>query len=319
MTWVTLHSSDAGAPALSGTDGALTTLLDYVLVTMGAGWTIAHTDSNARVYQNALGNLYYVNHNAAVSGSSSRVVIRGCESATSASGAGLVDPYPTVAQTPDTQANWTLTDGNLVGNPREYRIIANEHWIILMSKIYSISSGTANGWNLQFFGDFPRAYSDIYASCVFVTGQTATSSTYGTNQPAASFPTIGNNIFFKRDISGSIKSVKGILNTPNGLGTFSSAPALRGGFGNRVFKKKIGIICSGGSGTAVGNMAIVDRVFLPQIWSPIHSGGYATSGVTDVDTFRDDTYNPSAQFKILAGSSTNYFIVELTNTWTPNG
>jgi hypothetical protein len=52
-------STDPGAPVLSGTSGALTTLLDYVLVT-GEGWTIEYTAASKRVYRAPSGNrLYY--------------------------------------------------------------------------------------------------------------------------------------------------------------------------------------------------------------------------------------------------------------------
>src|SRR5690606_20143676 len=56
MPWTLYQSSDAGAPVLSGQSGSLLAVLDACLITgygakPAAGWTIAFTDGDKRVYR----------------------------------------------------------------------------------------------------------------------------------------------------------------------------------------------------------------------------------------------------------------------------
>ena len=98
MSIIHLTEASSGAPRNSGTNGDLCVLLDWALVTNG-GWSIVQTAANARVYKPIGGNgfLLYVNHDSAVSGAAQLATVRGCESATAASEAGLVSPFPTIA------------------------------------------------------------------------------------------------------------------------------------------------------------------------------------------------------------------------------
>ncbi|MBW8067160.1 MAG: hypothetical protein GJU73_06915 [Ferrovum sp.] len=78
-TTVNLYqSTDASAPILTGTAGSLVALLDACLVNgygtkAGAGWTIAYTGTNQRVYKMSptlgTGNSLFVDDSATVSGS----------------------------------------------------------------------------------------------------------------------------------------------------------------------------------------------------------------------------------------------------------
>src|SRR5487761_2687143 len=74
----TYQSTDASAPILTDTAGSLVALLDACLVNgygtkTGAGWTIAYTGTNQRVYKMSAtlgtGNSVYVDDSATVSGS----------------------------------------------------------------------------------------------------------------------------------------------------------------------------------------------------------------------------------------------------------
>jgi len=75
-TTVIYRSTDASAPTLTGLVGSLTTLLDACLVNgygsqAAAGWTIAYTTTNKRVYQNSasVGTGFYLNVDDSGSGS----------------------------------------------------------------------------------------------------------------------------------------------------------------------------------------------------------------------------------------------------------
>lgn len=89
MTVRLYRSTDASAPTLTGQAGSLTTLLDAVLVngygsSTAAGWTIAHTGTNQRVYRNsaALGTGMYLYVNDAAPTTAREARMTGFEAAT---------------------------------------------------------------------------------------------------------------------------------------------------------------------------------------------------------------------------------------------
>ena len=77
MTTVNIYrSTDASAPTLEGVNGSLVALLDACLVNgygsqSAAGWTIAYTTTNKRVYRNSTtdGTGFYLNVDDSGSGS----------------------------------------------------------------------------------------------------------------------------------------------------------------------------------------------------------------------------------------------------------
>lgn len=102
------QSTDASAPALTGVVGSITALLDACLVTgygtqVGAGWSIAYTATNKRIYQS--GNLLCPSvvmvtddASAAAGGTATTFGMVGGTSATAIGYNGLVNPFPLSVQ-----------------------------------------------------------------------------------------------------------------------------------------------------------------------------------------------------------------------------
>ncbi len=104
MTVRIYRSTDASAPVLSGTVGALLTVLDAVLVNgygskTAAGWTIAYTGTNLRQYQMAAGGTscqLYINDAGPGAGGAREARINGFKTG-SAIGTGT-GQFPSTAQ-----------------------------------------------------------------------------------------------------------------------------------------------------------------------------------------------------------------------------
>ena len=99
-------STDTSAPTCSGLAGALTTLLDAVLVNgygskSGLGWTIVDSGTNWRVYRHnpvtGTGMYLYVNDAATGSGGAKEALLRGYQTWDVATHTGSL-PFPTSAQ-----------------------------------------------------------------------------------------------------------------------------------------------------------------------------------------------------------------------------
>lgn len=157
---IVYKSTDPGAPALSGSVGALTTLLDAVLVDgygtgmdakAPAGWTREYTATNKRVYRNnpitATGYYLRVDDSSVLSGSNARyALLRAYESMTDVdTGTNLV---PTLAQ----QANDVKWVKSLLlsSAARPWVVVATEKWFYLFVDVAAAGLDIATP---QFAGD----------------------------------------------------------------------------------------------------------------------------------------------------------------------
>ncbi len=100
-------STDGSAPVLSGTAGALITLLDAVLVNgygakAGAGWTKAFSGTNKAAYRPGSGTRFYLRilDDGSLTGGARDANLRGYESMSDVDTG--TNPFPTVAQLSDT-------------------------------------------------------------------------------------------------------------------------------------------------------------------------------------------------------------------------
>ena len=108
------QSSDGSAPVLSGTAGALVTVLDAILVNgygakAAAGWSIAYTDTNKRVYQQGAGSsgcYYRVRDDGGGTGGAREALVFGAETMLDVNTAGSYR-FPQASFLP------TLTDNSL--------------------------------------------------------------------------------------------------------------------------------------------------------------------------------------------------------------
>ena len=324
MSLTVLTNASSGAPRNSGTNGDLCALLDWALPQ--EGWAIEYTATNARVYRPASGNRFrlHVRHDSAVSGAAQRALVRGCESASSAT--SITDPFPLVAKQADANANWLVsTTASTVDRP--FRIYVSPTFLIYCSQVSSVN----NEWFMGMFGDPAPAYgADPYGTMIatrgLATNVIAASNTGIATQGNATlvmqFPS-APQIFWCRDITGATKSTIGQLFISTGaatavMGGLSSGPSARAGYLNKIYREKVAATCLGSTTTAASTLSLLKRGWIPQLWNPLHLGRGA---VNDVDTFTDTAYDPTAAFRMLstAGAVTSgaCCIIEETDTWSP--
>lgn len=175
-------SSDAGAPSLSGTVGALALLLDAILVDgygtgggakSGAGWTREFTAAGKRVFRNnavtGTGYRLRVDDTASI-GNARHAFLRAYSSMTTIDAGS--DPTPTEAQ----YANGSLwvKSNALDGTSRAWWAVATEKWFYLFIEA---SAGGALTMTPNFAGDFlsikpadPHAFLLSHSSLTTYTG-----------------------------------------------------------------------------------------------------------------------------------------------------
>lgn len=320
MATLILTQASAGAPALTVANGTLCAVLDWALVQNG--WAIEYTATNNRVYRPGSGNRrrLFVCHDSAVSGGTWAAVWRGCEDATAAGIANIVDPFPTTAQRSNTEATTLVGEGNTTA-ARNYYVIVGVDFVLLLVK-YNPGSGF---WDAAFFGDAKSAEAaDTWATLCMNRGTSAP----GTNSNVTSYSNSNfyvtspqatpNVLHWCRSIDGSVKSTRGYVISPAGaagfLGQLNNYPTARAGYANRINRGYIVPGCTGGSSTAAvtAGLLIPFRGAIPHLWAPLHS---SIGGLTEADVFSDSAYHASASFMALPGSSGAWAIVETTDTF----
>lgn len=321
MATIFLTSSDVGAPTLSGVNGALCNVLDWALVQNG--WSIEYTATNRRIYRAGVGlrHRVFVAHDSAVSGSVNSATVRGCENATAANEANLIDPFPTLAQMTSANATWLINDANTPLSARQYIIVVGTTFFQMYTRL-SISAATQS-WEMTLFGELPKTHAaDTWNTVVTVRGSSSISASGSlmsagcTSQRA--FPS--NFVYWARSIDGSVKSTRGSFVCTAGSGAFgviSGMPAARAGYGNALVREKVALGCGGSVSTTFDGALLVNRrAWVPNVYNPLHSNN---GSLDDTFTFTDSAYNPSAQFQTIASlaGSSGMLILERTDTWSP--
>ena len=311
MNCIFLTEASPGAPALSGTNGALCAVLDWALAQKG--WAVEYTATNARVYRAASGNRHRlsVRHDSALSGSAALATVRGCESATSAT--SLTDPFPTSSQLADNAATWLCSEAASTAT-RQFRMVVADTWFILRVK-----HGSADNWATNVFGDMPKTRSeDVWntlctshgtGGITFAAGLMVNIITAG--------PAANSVIFWARSIDGSIKSTRGMLvgSGANSMpGALSNFPSARAGYGNRIERECIAVGCCGGSAAISTTLSILKRGFLPNSWFALHAD---RGGLTSTDTHTDTAYAAGSVFRVIPSSTSGFHLIEETDTWSP--
>lgn len=319
MALQTLTNLTSGAPALTTVNGSLCTVLDWALVTM-AGWTIEYTAVNARVYRPPSGNRYrlFVQHDSAII-ANNLAVWRGCESATAAAAASLVDAFPTVAIAAPLAASVLLGQAANNSTARAYRIYVTSTFVTL-----TVDSDTAGvPYEVAAFGDLvPSLPEDVYCTiCTSAFSQSATAGARGIFYNSGGYTSgivSSNTVFFARSIDGVNKCTRGSYAiTGPYFGSVSNTTTARGGFMNRLFREKVAVSDTGASSGASNPMGIVRRGWIPQWYNPLHTG---KGTLASDDTFTDTVYSASAVFRVIAPNTAGFFIIEETDTWSaPSG
>lgn len=306
---------------IAGVNGDLVTQLDYMLPLNG--WAIEYTTGNARIYRPGTGNRFrlYVNDDSSVSGDARIATVRGCENASAASNAGLVDPFPLAAQVTDANSTW-IKSSTANTTARAFHILVAETWIIFAVNF----NGTAGYWELHFFGDIaPSLSGDSYNTLVSVRGSSNFFAVLWTGGGGwlANSTTVGTGMYMCRSYDGTVKSTrvgKPFILGQSSLGRpFSAGPQAFNGPSTGIDTTKVSIYDSGvQSGAISASQAMFTRGWLPNVLEPMCNGTQATTPVTG------DIYHVSAQptfdgLIITASSGVNsaFLVLQLSDDWVP--
>lgn len=314
-----LTEASPGAPTLSGSNGTLCAVLDWALVKKG--WAIEYSATNARVYRPGSGNRHrlFVAHDSSISGDARLATVRGCEGASSATIAGLVDPFPTVAQVANASSSFLVS--TLASTAaRSYFIVVTATNVLI-----AVKAGDSNvtNWDVFFFGDtYGAEAGDTYSSAIWVggSGSTSPSSSGRAMAGCASSGIAPSKIYWCRSIDGSVKSTTGCITTVcaspaiTPLMTSVNAQQMRGAYGGRIVREKTALSCTGSSGTTVGALSYYKRGWIPNLWMAIHNN---IGSLTSDDEFTDTAYASGSAFRVIPATSAIACILELTDTWSP--
>ena len=316
MSIIHLTEASSGAPRNSGTNGDLCVLLDWALVTNG-GWSIVQTAANARVYKPIGGNgfLLYVNHDSAVSGAAQLATVRGCETATAASEAGVVNPFPTIAEIAATSATWLVS--SLASTvTRNFDIYVTSTFVIYIS---NINGTTIN--DIQMWGDIsPTLAGDIYNTVCSSRNGTGTTTAVGYTCTNSGVVQGTLHLWMCRSYDGTVKSTTASIVNQGGanLGAVNATSAAFLGATGLIDRQKCQVLDTGATTTTFATAkGVVNRGWIPNLWNPVHA---SNGTVNNRDTFTDTSYNGSAVFVNHMTVSTGWAIVENSNTWNaPSG
>jgi hypothetical protein len=321
MAIIHVDESTVGLPnsgRLSGTDGDLVGILDVALPLNG--WAIEYSTGNARIYRPGSGNRFrlYVNDDSAISGSATIATVRGCENASAASNAGLVDPFPTAAQRTDALSNWAKsTTANTTA--RAFDIWVGETFVIFSVNL----AGTTNAWELHYFGDIAPALSgDPYGTICFVRGASAaTGAVWSANGNFTTNSINGSaNVYLCRSYDGTVKSTRSgmmVMAAQSAFGVYASGinAALTGPTTGLDYQK-VPLLDTGSNTASVSStLCIPTRGWLPNILQPQNGGRGALNA-------RDDLTNTPimAVGKVVCASNlaTGAFaVIQESDDWTP--
>ncbi len=319
MSTIYLTNASPGAPQLTIADGTLVAILDWALPQ--TGWGVEFSSGHDRIYRAGTGRRLrlQVRDSAAASGADTRVLIRGCESATSVT--ALVDPFPLPSQVADALSNWEKGDATSPTVPRMWRLVLTPtfFWIAMAQ-----TPGVSPQFDIGFFGQPPASNSeDEWATLVGVrnAGWPNFHSPHGFPLTVVRGELDLNplnptnaKVFWARDITGVVKSTTGkaAMSSPT-FCSLSGGQAPRGGYANALNREMVGFTDSAAADGTAGATRILRRAWWPNCWNPLH--GAASGGLTSANTFSDTAYNPAASFIWCAALANFNFIMETTNTW----
>lgn len=312
-----ITQATAGAQRISGTQGDMTTFLDDLLVTR-TGWSILFTATNERIYQAPSGNRFplYVNDNSAFTGDARITVVRACASASAIS--TFVDPFPTTAQVVDASCNW-IKSSTAATTARNYYAYAFD-WGFYLCINYN---GVANNYPVSGYTDFvPRISGDLWATVVFTRNGLFAASTTGINgintiaSPGANSGA-SSLLYQCRNATGAIKSSRACFHglgdsATSLLGIASDTPIILAGPGNSIDMIQTGITDLAATGASTGAIACINRGYMPNMRTPVHS---ALTGVDETGDFEQASHDPLARFRLFKVTSGGGIIIEETNTW----
>ncbi len=294
---------------IAGVNGDLVTQLDYMLPLNG--WAIEYSTGNARIYRPGTGNRFrlYVNDDSSVSGDARFAVVRGCENASAASNAGLVDPFPLASQVADASCNW-LKSSLANTTARAFDIWVGETWVRFSCNY----SGGTNVNELHDFGDFAPALSGDSYNTLCTTRNSTNANTNTWSGSGGWVPTAvggSSRVYYARSFDGTVKSVLGgalPLFGQTTLGVINSAlPAANAGPTTGIDTQYTQLYDSGSNtGTVSGSLALPTRGWWRNLLSPQHGG---RSTVNNRFPYTDSPSMALGRVVTAANTSTGGFVV----------
>lgn len=315
MALIHLTEASASAPRLSGTNGDLCLVLDWALVQNG--WTIDYTSGNKRCYRAGTGNRFilYVEHDSATSGNAGLAVIRGAESQVAGV---LTDTFPLASQVANASANWLVSNAASTA-ARNFDLYIGTTFVIFCVNY----AGTANVWEVHFFGDIPPSLSgDSYNTVCFTRNSTNVSTSQWIAGSISTF-TGSSRWYWTRSYDGTVKSSAGgpITWTSGAWGSASNLPLPLAGPSLSVDSRVVTMLDAGNTtaGAGVAGVGLPIRGWLPNIREPLHSNSGTT--LQTRTTYTDTAFNASSSFNPVrsGNTSTGFTIIEEDNFWTVPG
>lgn len=339
MTTVTTYSSaDASAPVLSGVNGSLVALLDAILVNgygskPAAGWTIAYTATNKRIYQSGNNTacpsvVMVTDDGTAASGGTAKTC--GAIGATAASAlayANLTNPFPTSGQ----QANgiFGLKSSTADATARDWIAFADDRTFYLF---VSTAASQANGWSCVYQGEmfsYKAASGVADVNRLILAGASYVNTLVGTELPLVTGSSLGNkpNIpaYMPKSYSGAGSAVavgKSVDASKSNL-TLTAGPLVAGNSALPVSTTAYphpvdtSLILSP---VFVFESAGITRGHLRGIWAPMH-----VQPINHGDTFTGQGQLSGKTFIAInatgCNNNTNYIgqiMVEISSTWDTN-
>jgi hypothetical protein len=309
--WAYLNQSSSGAPRNSGTNGDLTALLQWALVT-NSNWSSVYDDGlspvKKRIWQpNGGGPVFMCNHDNAVSGGATLALVRMAESQ---SGGTLTDPFPTVVQNADGTSNW-MPSSAASTTTRDFHIVVWETGLIYASR----ASGTANTWEIGYLAKCDSRYGAADSTYSWMIGNRNINTTAFTmlGQAGNPVPTIAvQRNFAMRNVLGTIKSEYCVPDYPlttGGSGSFTGMPGATSVPDAAFERKKFLFHAAGTASGTTGALASIDRFCVPFLWW-LPTSTLVGFGETDVYT------DASGATFVLLKSGTNGMLLQTSNDWT---
>lgn len=300
-----LNASSSGATRNSGTNGDGNGLFDWGLRSNSNWVRVFHDGTNfIDEYQPAAGGpILSIRHNSAVSGNAGLITVRLAESQSSGT---LTDPVPQTGQVADASCTWMASNAAST-TTRDFHMLVWETGLIYLSKY----GGTTDQWELGYAckGVGRYAADTTYPWVIGVRNLTGVASIALINQTTSASPSNVAKNFFLRNIAATIKSEYAVAaGAGTSLGVVSNAAAIGSGYGGTIDRRKVTVTGNGSNTTTIGSQPVMDRIAIPQLWTPLHS---SLAGIGENDTITDG----SSTFLLLRNGN-NGVLLQTSNDWS---
>lgn len=325
-TQFTVYSStDASAPTITGVAGSLTTALDAILVNgygakAAAGWSIAYTATNRRVYLQGAGSsgcYFRVRDDAGGTGGAKEAIIYGAE-AMSDVNTVVSGRFPAVAQS-------ALTDNGQIIRKSATADATARAWVAFADSrtiyLFVITGDTVNVYFNAFFGDsYSLVSSDTFRAVIGARSVENNVATTGFSDIASYSTSLYNMVagstaaYRQRNFSG-VGGSTAIARCGGPWGTVSGAQQLSGqgglGYPNGanggllLDRAKMVDFTTGSVSTYVG--------WFRGLWIPAHAG----SNFVDGDLFSGTGDLAGRSFRVvrgLGGATSHAIVLEVSAT-----